>query len=68
MASAITHSDDVTSYQTAYRDFFGCEPPAVRKLSSGGYSLKMGNGDRLKWSRIELRMMTGFYRDMKDEV
>lgn len=60
-------SDLIRNYQESYEAFFGCEPPSVRKLSSGGYSLKMSNGDRLKWSRIELRMMTGFYLEMKGE-
>lgn len=67
MSSAVTPDQAIANYRDAYEQYFGCDAPAVRHLSSGGYSLKMSNGDRLKWSRIELRLMTGFYLEMKGE-
>lgn len=67
MSSAVTPDQAIASYREAYEAYFGCDAPTVRPMSNGGYSLKMGNGDRLKWSRIELRLMTGFYLEMKGE-
>lgn len=67
MASAVTSDQVILEYQRNYRAFFGCEPPPVRKLESGSFSVRFQNGSK-RYSKSSLAAVSAMMRELKDEV
>jgi len=49
----------------SFSAFFGYTPK-VSRTSSGAYTVGLRDGDSVVYDQIELRMMAGFYREMKE--
>ena len=62
----MTASTLIDDYQNAYRAFFGIEPPPVRKLESGGFSIRFSEGSK-RYRKTELAAVTAMMVDLKDE-
>jgi hypothetical protein len=63
----MTVSDDVEAYKRAYADFFQEVQPIVSRMPGGGVIIRLLHGEPLHWSMDEVRLMTGFYRQMMEE-
>jgi len=60
----MTASALIDAYQNAYRAFFAEEPPPVRKLESGSFSIRFPDGSK-RYRKTELVAVTAMMRDMK---
>lgn len=67
MSSAVTPDQAIANYRSAYKAFFGCEAPPVRKLESGGFSVRFDDGSK-RYSATNLIAVTGMMIELKDEV
>lgn len=67
MSSAVTPDQAIANYRDAYKDFFGCEAPQVRKRESGGFSVLFEDGSK-RYSKASFAAVTGMMIELKDEV
>lgn len=67
MSSAVTQDQAIANYRDAYKAFFGCEAPQVRKRESGGFSVLFEDGSK-RYSATNLIAVTGMMIELKEEV
>lgn len=60
----MTVSDDVEAYKRAYSDFFQEVQPIVSRGSAGGIVVRPVHGEPFRMRVMEMRMMTGLYREL----
>jgi len=67
MSSALTPDQAIANYRSAYKAFFGCEAPLVRKLESGSFSVLFKDGSK-RYSKASFAAVTGMMVELNDEV
>lgn len=57
-------TDLADNYQKTYREFFGKEPPPIRRMDSGGYRIRFSDGGK-SYSNRELRCVIAMMEALK---